>query len=134
MPASQGTPTVWEKLAVAFGFGAQAGLTPDQITATQAGEQRDLTVGEQAIVGLFAPILNVAEQDGLGDLAQFLVAVAGLSSVTSVSGATNIINAALSAEAGVMQKQALSLGQTSVGTLISAALAKVGKTNLPLVG
>lgn len=134
MPASAGTPTVLEKIAAALGFGASVGLTPDEITATQAGDQRDLTAGEQVLVGLFSPILGVAEQDGLGDLAQFLTAVAGLSSVTSVSGATNIVSGALSAEAGVMQKQAIALGQTSVSTLITAALAKVGKTNLPLVG
>ena len=134
MPASQGTPTIEEKIAVALGFGAQVGLTPDEIAATQAGDQRDLSTAEQAIVGLFSPILGAAEQAGLSDLAQFLTAVAGLSSVTSISGAANIVNAALEAEAGVMQKQAIALGQTSITTLISAALAKVGKVNLPLVG
>ena len=134
MPASQGTPTVWEKIAVLFGFGAQAGLTPDQITATQQGEHRDFTAGEKVVVGLFEPILNVAEQDGLGDLAQFLTAIAGLSSVTSVSKAASIVNGALEAEGGTMQKQAIALGQTAVSTLIAAALTKVGKVNLPLVG
>jgi len=134
MSAANGVPTVLEKIAAALGFGASVGLTPDQITATQAGDNRDLSVAEQTVVSLFSPILGAAEQAGLADLTQFLTAVAGLGSVTSVSGAANIVNAALSAEAGVMQKQALSLGQTSVTTLISAALAKVGKVNLPLVG
>lgn len=134
MPASAGTPTILEKIAAALGFGAAVGLTPDEITATQQGDSRDLTTAEQEVVALFQPILGAVEQEGLGDLVQFLTAVAGLGSVTSVSGAANIVNAALSAEAGVMQKQAISLGQTSITTLISAALAKVGKVNLPLVG
>ena len=134
MPASQGTPTVWEKLAVAFGFGASAGLTPDQITAVQAGDQRDLTTAEKDVLALFQPILNTAEQTGLGDLTTFLSAIAGIGSVTSVSQAANIVNAALAAEAGTLEKQAIALGQTSLTTLISAALAAVGKVNLPLVG
>jgi hypothetical protein len=134
MPIAQGTPTIEQKVAVALGFGASIGLTPEEITAVQTGEQKDLSTAEQTVVGLFSPILGAAEQAGLADLTQFLTAVAGLGSVTSVSGAANIVNAALSAEAGVMQKQAISLGQTSVTTLISAALAKVGKVNLPLVG
>lgn len=132
MPASQGTPTIWEKIGVAFGI--TSGLTSDEVNAIKAGEQKDLTTAEQAVVGLFQPILNVAEQQGLGDLTQFLTAVAGLSSVTSIGGAANIVNAALAAEGGTMQKQAIALGQTAISTLIGAALTKVGKVNLPLVG
>jgi hypothetical protein len=134
MPASAGTPTVWEKIAAKLGFGAGIGMTPDEITTTLAGDNADITKAEQEIVGLFAPILNVAETQGLGDLATFLKAIAGIGSVSSVSQAANIVNAALAAEAGTLQKQAIALGQTSLTTLISAALAAVGKVNLPLVG
>ena len=135
MPASAGTPTIWEKLAVAFGFGASAGLTPDQITAVQAGDQRDLTAGEQVVVGLFQPILNAAEGDGISDLATFLKAIlAAVPTITSVSQATNIVNGAIGAENGTLQQQAVSLGQSGLITLVSAALSAVGKVNLPLVG
>jgi hypothetical protein len=135
MPAAAGTPTIFEKIAAALGFGAAVGLTPDQITATQAGDARDLTTGEQAIVSLFQPILNSAETEGLADLATFLKAILGaLPSVTSVSQAVNVVNGALGAENGPLQQQAVSLGQSALITLVSAALSAVGHVNLPLVG
>lgn len=135
MPASAGTPTVLQKIAAVFGFGAAIGMTPDEIAATQAGDARDLTAGEQVVLGLFAPILNAAEGDGVSDLAAFLKALLGaLPSVTSVGQAVNIVSAALEAEAGTLQKQAISIGQSGLITLISAGLSAVGKTNLPLVG
>lgn len=134
MPASQGTPTIEEKAAVALGFGAAVGLNPTEIAAIQAGEQRDLTKAEQDVFGLFSPILGAAEQTGLGDLANMLTAVLGaIPSITSISGGVSIINAILQAESGPLQKQAIALGQTSLTTLVTAALAKVGKSNLPLV-
>lgn len=135
MSAANGVPTIFEKLAVAGGFGAAIGLTPTEITSVQQGEQRDLTTGEQIVVSLFQPILNSAETTGLSDLATFLKAILGaLPTVTSVGQAVNIVNASLEAEGGPLQTQAISLGQSALITLVSAALSAVGKVNLPLVG
>lgn len=133
MPASAGTPTILQKIGAALGFGAALGMTPAEITATQAGDQADLTKAEQTIVGLFAPIFNLAETDGLSDLTAFLQAVLGaVPNITSVSQAVNIVKAAATAENGVLSQQVQTLGQTSLTTLVSAALAAVGKVNVPI--
>ena len=135
MPTSAGTPTVWEKLGAALGFGASIGMTPDQIAATLAGDQRDLTKGEQELVSIFQPILNQVETQGLADLAVFLKAILGaIPQITSVSHGVSIVNAALQAEGSTLQQQAISIGESGLITLISAALSAVGKVNLPLVG
>lgn len=132
MPASEGTPTVLEKLAAALGFGAAVGMTPDEIAATQAGDQRDLTKGEQDVVLLFKPILTQAETTGLADLTNIMQTVLTLiPSISSVSSAVGVIQAILKAEAGPLAAQAEALGQTSLTTLVSAVLAGLGKTNLP---
>jgi hypothetical protein len=134
MDAAHGTPTIWEKIAAKLGFGAAIGMTPDQITATVAGDNADITKGEQDLLGLFQPSLVAVEQAGASDLVSFLKAIAGLGSVTSVSQAANIVNGALAAEGATLQKQAIAIGQTGVTTLLSAALSAAGKINLPLAG
>ncbi len=72
---------------------------------------------------------------GVGDLATFLKAILGaVPQITSVDHGVSIVNAALQAEGKTLQQQAISLGQSSLITLVSAALSAVGKVNLPLVG
>lgn len=128
MDAAHGTPTVWEKFAALVDPNF-----PNRTTILQ-GEQQDLTKAEQAFASLLAPIVTTVQTEAAQDLVAFITAIASLPSVTSVSQAGAILAGALSAEAGVLQKQAIAVGQTILNTLLSAALAAAGKLNVPLVG
>jgi hypothetical protein len=127
MPASQGTPTIWEKIGAVFN------LDGAQNAAILAGDQRDLSKAEQDVLAIFQPILNSAEGTGLSDLVSMLQGILTLvPGVSTVSGAVQIVTSVLQGEAGPLAAQAKALGQTSLTTLVSAALAALGKVNLPI--
>lgn len=133
MDASVGEPTVLQKIAAKFGFGAEIGMTPEEIASTLAGDNADLTKGGQVVLGAFQHILSFAETDGVADLTNVLTTLLTLiPGVSSVAGAVKVVLTVLEAEAGPLQAQATALGQTSLTTLVSAILASLGKVNLPL--
>ena len=135
MDASVGTPTIWQKIAVALGLGASIGMTPAEIASTQAGDNADVTEAEKNLLGLFQPILHSAESTGLADLQALLTTVltgAESGSITSVASAVALVKSALATEAGAAAAQAEQIGETSLTTLVSAALASLGKTALPV--
>jgi hypothetical protein len=126
MDAAHGTPTIWEKLGALFGAGGA------NQAATLAGDQRDLTQAEQDVLTLFQPVLHTIEATGLSDLSTFLSTVlGGAASVTSVAGAVSLVKSAIANEGGTIASQAAALGETSLTTLVSAALASLGKVDLP---
>ena len=125
MDAAHGTPTIWEKIGALFGAGGA-----DQ-AATLAGDQRDLSQAEQDVVSLLQPLLHSFEGTALADLTSFVKATLAASTASTVSGAVAEVNAAAKAEAGTVLSQVEQLGQTSLVTLVSAALAALGKVNLP---
>lgn len=134
MSAAQGTPTIFEKIAVALGLGANIGLTPQEVTSVQQGEQRDLTSAEQTVFSLAKPILSVGETQGVADLTTMLKTILGaIPNMTSLGGAMSVVNSVLEAEGSTLQKQSVSLGQTSLTTIVTAILAELGHVNLPLV-
>lgn len=128
MDAAHGTPTIVEK------FLALVDPAYPNRAAILQGEVQDLDKAGQALSALLAPVAKVVQTQGINDLVIFIQAIAGLGSVTSLSQAANILSGALSAEAGILQKQAIAAGQTTVNTLLSAALAAAGKLNVPVVG
>jgi hypothetical protein len=127
MPAADGTPTIWEKIGAVFNLEGAENAT------ILAGDQRDLTQAEQDVLALFKPILSSAESTGLSDLTSMLQGILTLvPGVSTVSGAVQIVTSVLAGEAGPLAAQAKALGQTSLTTLVSAALAALGKVNLPV--
>ena len=97
MPASQGTPTFFEKIGAVFG------LDGANNAAVLAGDQRDLTKGEQAVLSLLQPTLNAIEGDAQGDLANYSrLDLAAVPNITSLSQAVGIVNGALAAENGTL--------------------------------
>ncbi|MGH8335973.1 MAG: hypothetical protein ACRETL_03940 [Gammaproteobacteria bacterium] len=132
MDAAHGTPTVWQKVAVKLGFGKAIGMTDQEIADTLAGEQHDVTQGEQVLLGLFAPILHAAEGAGLSDLQTFLTdALKGAASITSVAGGVAFAKSELANEGGTIKTQAEGLGETAFTTFISAILTSIGHVSLP---
>lgn len=127
MDAAHGTPTIWEKLE------ALAGIGTDH-AATLAGEKADFTSSEQAVLVLFRPLLHNAEDFAITDLVTFITKVlASLAQPPStINGAMGIVQTALTSEAGVAEAQAVSIGTTSLTTLVTAALASLGHLNVPV--
>ena len=131
MDASVGTPTLLQKIAARLGFGAAIGMTPAEIASTLAGENADVTKGEQDLLNLFTPILHTGEADGLSDLQAFLTAELSAGIPTSVASAVSTTKAALATASASAQSQAASLGETAFTTLVSAVLSSLGHTSLP---
>ncbi len=128
MDAAHGEPTVWEKVSAWFGGGGA------NRAATLAGEQRDFSAAEQEFLTIFQPVLHTVESVGITDLSAFLKTVLSAApSITSISGAVDIVKAALETAVGSIKTQATSLGQTSLITLVSAILAALGHVNLPVI-
>lgn len=133
MPASEGTPTVIDKLKVGietlFGHAPTAGPDAATLAGIKADLQKDLTTVET----LFGPVLQEVKTDGLGDLASFLQAeLTAIPDITSVSQAMAIVKASAGAEAGTINAQLKTISQSSLTALVSAALTAVGKAQVPL--
>jgi hypothetical protein len=133
MPAADGSPTFVEKLFAPIGLGPAIGMTPEEVTATVAGDKADLTKDEQAIATAATPILNLAENDGISDLINVLdTLITLIPGVSSISGFVQIVTTVLAAENGPLAAQAKAIGQTALTTLATTALTAAGKVNLPV--
>lgn len=127
MPASAGTPTIWEKIAALWGGdGAEN-------AAVLAGDKADLAKGVAALQGLFGPVVNEIETDALTDVTGFLKGLAAAApTFTSLSQAVNYVKGSAAALGGPVGQQVGSLSQSALITLVSAALVAVGKLNVPV--
>lgn len=121
MPASQGTPTIWQKIGAIFG---QGGTTQ---AATLAGDERDAATLLADLEGLFGPTVVTLETDGLAAVTAFLKEVLSVAPITSLSTAISAVKTAATTAGGTLLTQIESLGEQALTTLISAALTALGK-------
>lgn len=133
MPASAGTPTIFDKIRV--GLAALTGHNPSNPTdaATLAGVQRDLQQDVAVIEGLFGPTVSAVEADAMTDVTTFLSGIAKaipVGSVTSLSQIVGVVKAAASALGGPVHTQIGSLESSVLSTLVSAASVAAGHVNL----
>jgi hypothetical protein len=133
MPASAGTPTIWDKIRV--GFQALVGQAPTNATdaATLAGIQKDLNNDLSLLEGLFGPVVNQIETDAQTDVLSFLAGIAKaipVGSVTSVSQITAAVLAAAKAIGGPINTQIGTIESSALNVLVGAAAVSAGHTNL----
>lgn len=127
MDAAHGTPTIWEKM------GALLGLEGKEDAPIIAGEEHDLSAAEEAVLGVLQPLLHGAEGEAMGDITTVIQKVlAGAGSIGSIGSAVSLVESAVKSEEPVLQEQIAALGKTSLTTLVSAVLATLGHTDLPI--
>ena len=133
MPASAGTPTVFDKIRV--GFEALVGQTPANPidAATLAGINRDIATGMSDLETLFGATISAVEQDALGDVTTFLSGIAKaipVGSVTSLSQIVNVVKASAQALGGPIGTQVGQVESSALNTLVSAASVAAGHVNI----
>lgn len=133
MPASQGTPTIFDKIRV--GFEALTGQVPTNPAdlATLAGVKNDLNNDVTNLENIFGPVLKSIETDAFGDVSKFLVGIAAaipVGSVTSLGQIVTVIKDAAKDLGGPISTQIGQIESSSLNTLVSAAAVAAGHLNL----
>lgn len=129
MSIAEGTPTVLDQLKA--GWDALTGKETPTDATVLAGVKADADKALGDIEGLLGPVFSELKSDVAGDLGGFLQGVLTLiPSITSLSGAVNVVKAVASAEVNDVNTQVLALSHGALTTLVSAAAVAVGKTSL----
>ena len=133
MPASAGTPTIFDKIRV--GFEALTGQTPTNPTdvATLAGIKNDLNNDVTNLETIFGPVVKDIENDAFGDVTKFLTGIAvaiPVGSVTSLGQIVNVVKDAAKDVGGPIATQIGQIEASSLNTLVSAASVAAGHLNL----
>ncbi len=135
MPASQGTPTIFEKIDA--GFDKLVGIKPSSPAEaeTMAGVQADLQKAWALIKGVFGPTIQAVDATAFGDVTKFLQGVYSAipaGGITSIAQDLDIAKGVAGVVGGALPGQIHALESSVLVTLVSAALTAEGHGSLPL--